>query len=552
MRMSINPCIPGFAPDPACIRVNDTYYLVNSAFQWFPNLPIYTSKDLLTWTHTTNAINRPEQLSFAHSFTRVSPPGQWGECMMASGGLYAPTIRYHEGLFYVVCTNVIQKEQDGKTDQRQNFIVTSQDPFSDQWSDPTFFDFDGIDVSPFWDESGKSYIVGSAVPGPMTTVKLFEIDLRTGKKLSDEKLIWRGTGGVYPEGPHIYVKDGWHYLIISEGGCFEDHMITAARSKNLWGPYEPFENNPLITARNTTEYIRHIGHSDMFTDPAGNWWLVCLGVRKDPNSRYLMGRETFLTPMLWEQNDWPKITQPTMTPNLPPSHHLPTFTTKPSITAPRPELEYIHLRDPDLSAYTLSNNTITMQPSTTTASADGDDITSALPTANPTFLAKRIHSLDNGIASVTLHLPASPTTARNLKAGVALYKDEHRFARIFFSTSDRKMHFELRNAGRSILRSAEAADAVAEGTRKLALRVQYSEENIELSYRDAEGEGEWVGLGGVIDSLELTGLDFTGPVIGIFASVSGKDGKEKKQQAEDGSAGKGDRAAVMFEGFDVQ
>lgn len=565
---SVNPIIPGFAPDPSCIRVDDTYYLVNSAFQWFPNLPIYTSKDLVNWTHTANAINRREQLSFAHSFTRVNPPDQWGESMLASGGLYAPTIRHHDGIFYVLCTNVIQKHQDGKTDERQNFIVTSKDPFTDEWSDPIFFDFDGIDVSPFWDADGKSYIVGSAVPGPMTTIKIFEIDLRTGKKLTDEKLIWRGTGGVYPEGPHIYVKDGYYYLIISEGGCFEDHMITAARSKDLFGPYEAYSQNPLITAKNTTEYIRHIGHSDIFTDPESNWWLVLLGVRKDSKGRYLMGRETFLTPMTWPENGWPVITQPTMDPILPPNRpKLPAPSTEP-ISATRPEVEYIHLRDTDLSAYittsptsTTSGQTISLRPSPT-------DITSAHPSAQPTFLAKRIRSLP-GTSSVVLTLPPPPSLpssttdtgggsrgsrgSSGIKAGLALYKDEYRFVRVFYASSSNQLVLELRNAGKGLSTTESAALSQVPDSgevRKVALKIEYDEEAIRVSGKlvgvSGEEKGEGVSVEGVFDSLDLTGLDFTGPVVGVFACFDGDD--TKVEAGEDRQA----EERVVFEEFVVE
>ncbi|KPI44814.1 Non-reducing end alpha-L-arabinofuranosidase BoGH43A [Cyphellophora attinorum] len=517
---SVNPIIPGFAPDPSCIRVGDTYYLVNSAFQYFPNLPIYTSTDLVNWTHTTNAINRRSQLSFADSFTRIAPPDQWGESMLASGGLYAPTIRHHDGLFYVVCTNVIQRfGEDWGSDVRQNFIVTSRDPFGDEWR--------------------KSYIVGSAVPGPMTTIKLFEIDLATGKKLSDEKLIWRGTGGVYPEGPHIWLKDGWYYLVISEGGCFPDHMITAARSRELWGPYEAYENNPLVTAKDTDEYIQHIGHSDMFTDPEGNWWAVCLGVRKDKKSRYLMGRETFLTPMSWPKNSWPQVSQPKMTL----ARDLPTKRT--TITAQNPEVEYIYLRDADLSAHRIEANTITLRPTSA-------DVTDGRRDAKPTFIAKRIRTLDRGVASVTLRRPSSSPARSNrsttFNAGIAFYKDEHRFARLYLSQtstpSAAEIVFELRNAGKSISRDARISvpSGEDEDAKNVQLRITYSEETIELHYNIGKG---WKGLGGTVDSLELTGLDFTGPVVGLFACTVGD-----REDELAGSAGQ--RAIVVFEDFSVQ
>ena len=125
----------------------------------------------------------------------------------------------------------------------------------------------------------------------MTTISLFEIDLETGRELTDEKTIWEGTGGIYPEGPHIYKKDGWYYLLISEGGTWVDHCITVARAKDIWGPYDSCPSNPILTARHKSdEYVQATGHCDMFEDTAGNWWGVCLGIRmKGP--RCIMGRE---------------------------------------------------------------------------------------------------------------------------------------------------------------------------------------------------------------------------------------------------------------------
>jgi len=175
--------------------------------------------------------------------------------MHNTGGLYAPTIRHHNGTVYIVCTNVLHADS-WTQDQTENFIVSTTDIWSGQWSDAIPFSFQGIDPSIFFDSDGKSYIQGSAAPGPMTRIHLFEIDLRTGEKLSEEKEIWKGTGGEYPEGPHLYKKDEWYYVVISEGGTFEGHMITVARSRDIWGPYEAFERNPILTARDTREYIR--------------------------------------------------------------------------------------------------------------------------------------------------------------------------------------------------------------------------------------------------------------------------------------------------------
>lgn len=552
---AVNPIIPGFAPDPSCIRVGNTYYLVNSTFNWFPGLPIYTSTDLVSWKHIGNAINRPSQgISFAHSRTRINPPSQWDEHMTMTGGLYAPTIRHRDGTFYVVCTNIIHDFDGPGKDKRQNFIVTSTDIESDSWSDPIFFDLDGIDTCIFWDVDGRSYIHGTAI-------QLFEIDLQTGKKLSEQKTLWSGTGGVYPEGPHLIHKDGWYYLLISEGGCFEDHAITGARSRSLWGPYEAYEHNPLLTARGTDEYVRNIGHSDLFQDAAGNWWAVALGIRKEPQKgRYLMGRETFLTPVSWSVGEWPHISQIKIAPVLDADHVLPTTTSPPTLTA-APGVDLLYLRDPDLSKYRITNTTATGhgRKHTISLTASPADLSQGGPTDHVTFVGKRMRALaGRSQATLLLNTAITISTSRsrsnNLKAGLALCKDECRFARIYYSSARHEIVFEVRNEARSISRETRTPlVTTTEGEAvvgAVSFRLDSTEEMVRMSYsvapsaetgkeeEEAEEDGEhqqqrsWQ-LAGELDTLELTGLDFTGPVIGVFA------------------VGEGD-AQVTFEGFSVQ
>ncbi|ETN37233.1 uncharacterized protein HMPREF1541_08223 [Cyphellophora europaea CBS 101466] len=511
--MAINPIIPGFAPDPSCIRVGQKYYLVNSTFAYFPGLPIYTSTDLVSWKHVGNAINRLSQhISFSRSHTRVNPPDQWGESMTMTGGLYAPTIRHRDGLFYVVCTNVIHHPSDGGKDERQNFIVTSADPEGDQWSDPVFFDFDGIDTCIFWDgderEDAKAYIHGSAVPGPMTKIKLFEIDLKTGAKRSAEKVLWEGTGGVYPEGPHLFKKDGWYWLVISEGGCFEDHMITVARSRDLWGPYGAYERNPILTAGATDEYIRNIGHSDLFQDTEGKWWAVALGIRRDPKGRYLMGRETFLTPAEWPEGQWPSISQIKMDLESNGSHTLPGA--MPSLTA-APGVDLLYLRDPDLSKHRISHDGRLI-----TLSAGRSDITQGGPEDKVTFVAKRMRALE-GHSQVTLKTHLESDAAVSLKAGLTLYKDECRFARIHYDFGTAEIVFEVINQARSISRTQRTSVPETLRGQQIGFRMDSTESEVRFSYVLGTAEGSQWSQAGRLDTLDLTGLDFTGPVVGVYA-----------------------------------
>lgn len=416
--------------------------------------------------------------------------------MLSTGGLYAPTIREHEGTVYVVCTNIIHAEEGGD-DISENFFVTTQDIWSDEWSDPIPFKFRGIDTSLFWDEDGRAYMHGSAAPGPMTKIHLFEIDLKTGEKLSEEKKIWDGTGGIYPEGPHIYKRDGWYYLLISEGGTHENHMITVARAKEIFGPYEAFANNPILTARDTAEYIRYTGHCDMFQDQKGNWWGVCLGVRKDPGGRYFMGRETFITPGTWTEGEWPTLK---LVKSSPEGLSVQDPTSR--ITA-KPNVDFVYIRDAELSRYKILED-----GQNVTVEACNVDLSH--PTESPSFTGKRQRVL-GGSSAVTLELPDQSSGVR---AGLACYKDEHRYVRIFYDTAASAVVFEIFNKALNIHKTTKHDVQVGES---LGLKLEYTEQEYRVLYRNsADGSAEWKSLAAV-DTLELTNPDFVGPVIGVFA-----------------------------------
>lgn len=274
-----NPIIPGFHPDPSICRVGEEYFLVTSSFEYFPGVPIFHSKDLVNWKHIGYCLTRKSQLNL--------------DKVPSSCGIYAPTIRYYNGVFYMITTNV---------NHGGNFFVKTDDPFSD-WSEPIFIDIYGYDPSLFFDEDGKVYLT-YANGG----IYQCEIDIETGKLLTEPRLIWTGTGGKAPEGPHLYKINGKYYLMISEGGTEYGHMITIARSNSPWGPFESYEKNPILTHRSIDHPIQCVGHGDLIEAHDGSWWMVCLGVR--PMSyppKHNLGRETYLVPFKWTEDGWPEV-----------------------------------------------------------------------------------------------------------------------------------------------------------------------------------------------------------------------------------------------------
>lgn len=270
-----NPVIPGFFSDPSVCRVGDDYYLVNSTFEYFPGVPVFHSKDLVNWEMIGYCINRATQL----------PKGL---------NIFATTIRYHEGTFYMITTNI---------GGEGNFYVTATNP-AGSWSDPIFTEVQGIDPDLFFDEDGKVYCISS-------TFELHEIDIKTGKFLSEGRTVWNGIGGRYAEGPHIYKKDGFYYLMAAEGGTEEAHSETIARSKNIWGPYNANPANPILAHCNAVGQnnpIQGVGHADIINAHDGSWWIVFHGYRSTGDgTHHILGRETCLAPVSWPKNGWPVV-----------------------------------------------------------------------------------------------------------------------------------------------------------------------------------------------------------------------------------------------------
>ncbi|KAK1505763.1 beta-xylosidase [Colletotrichum abscissum] len=188
-------------------------------------------------------------------------------------------------------------------------IFKAQDPFNpESWTDAVHFEFEGYDTEPFWDDDGKTYINGAHAWKIGPWIQQAEADLNTGK-VGEWRTIWNGTGGMAPEGPHIYRKDGYYYLLAAEGGTGLGHMVTMARSKSIGGPYQSNPLNPVLTNANTANYFQTVGHADLLQDASGNWWCVALGTRSGPEWRnFPMGRETVMTSVTWNEGGWPYFT----------------------------------------------------------------------------------------------------------------------------------------------------------------------------------------------------------------------------------------------------
>jgi xylan 1,4-beta-xylosidase len=298
-----NPILAGFYPDPSICKAGDDYYLVTSTFAYFPGIPVFQSRDLVNWDLIGHVMDRVEQLNL--------------DRQGVSRGLFAPAIRYNNGVFYVTCTLV---------DIGENFVVTAKSPRG-PWSNPVWIpEINGIDPSLFFDDDGKAYILynsiapdGKPLYDGHRTIRMFAFDTGTLKVKGEEHLLINGGTDitrkpVWIEAPHIFRKDGLYYLIAAEGGTGDNHSEVVFRSTRVEGPYVPFEQNPILTQRHLDPHrvapVTTTGHADFVQTSSGDWWAVFLGCRPYPpvEAGYVnTGRETFLAPVRW-RDGWPVIT----------------------------------------------------------------------------------------------------------------------------------------------------------------------------------------------------------------------------------------------------
>lgn len=291
--VATNPILKGFYPDPSICRVGDDFYIANSSFVYFPGVPIFHSRDLAHWEQIGHVLERESQLPLDGEISR---------------GIFAPTIREHKGTFYMITTNV---------DQGGNFVVTAKDP-AGPWSEPYYLgekECPGIDPSLFFDDDDRCYYVGTR-PNPEGVryngdweIWVQELDLNTMKLVGESMAIWKGAvkDVIWPEGPHLYKKDGYYYLLHAEGGTGPEHAISVARSKELFKWFEGCPRNPIFTHRNLgKDYpVIYAGHGDLVDDKDGNWYIVMLASRPC-KKKCSLGRETFLAKVVWEDG-WPVI-----------------------------------------------------------------------------------------------------------------------------------------------------------------------------------------------------------------------------------------------------
>ena len=515
-----NPILAGFYPDPSITRAGGSYYLVNSTFTYLPGIPVFESADLVHWRQIGNVIDRPSELNF--------------DGLSVSRGLFAPSIRFHRGVYYLLNTAV---------DAGGNYLSVAYDP-AGPWSDPIWLpQLDGIDPSLFFDDDGRSYLLNNGPP-PGTprydghrAIWMQQFDLATRRLIGRRSVLLdggvdRAEKPVWIEGPHLYKRRGWYYLMCAEGGTGTQHSEVVLRSRSPWGPYRPYPGNPILTQRDLAadraDAIADAGHADLVEAPDGRWWAVFLAVRTYDEVHYNTGRETFLLPVTWK-DDWPVI--------LPHGKTIPYLAASPPgpvgnsaagavvAASARPSSGNFSWRDA-FDAASLQSAWLQVRtprvPWLDLQSRPGWLTIHALPASldtlgNPSFLARRPQHT-NFEASTALELPPSGSVA----AGIAVFQNENYWYFLGARRHDGQLQVFLeKDAGHGATIAASAATTAAAPASGMALtRLKVTAQARRYSFFYGSDDGGWQILlqddDGVFLSTDIAG-GFVGTVLGPYA-----------------------------------
>lgn len=524
--MYSNPILSGFYPDPSICRVGEDYYMVNSTFSFFPGLPIFHSTDLVNWTQIGNVINRKEQIDY--------------DGLDISEGLYAPTLRYYNEKFYLVCTRVGGIE-NFVVSETGNFVVTADSP-EGPWSNPVYLPYvDGIDPDLFFDDNGKAYITSCASPDSLIykghrAIKMHEFDTET--LTTSEETVTLVNGGtdiskqpIWVEGPHIYKINDYYYLFCAEGGTSTQHSEVVFRSESVDGPYLSYSKNPILTQRHLPEDranpIINSGHADIVQTQTGEWWAVFLACRPYDSNYFNIGRETFMLPLKWE-NNWPVLLSKEEViplnaplPNLPKmaANNMPLsgdMALKDNFNYTTLPYHWLHIRTPKELFYTLD-------------SANGGLTLNLLPEklsekTSPAFIGRRQQHQN---FSIITSLNFSPQNEGEM-AGITAYQNEKHYyflARTLINKQECVALFKGSESGEVLIQKAEIDESMLTTCQ---LQIEMNSTLVHFKYsRDGK---KWESLAENIDSKYLSTQKsggFVGTIVGMHATSSGEQSAKK-------------------------
>lgn len=271
-----NPVLNADYSDPDAIRVGEDYYLVSSSFNHSPGLPILHSKDLVNWSLITHAIKR-------------QIPDEHFSSVQHGNGVWAPSIRFHKGEFYIYYP-----------DPDFGIYLTKAADIMGPWSDPVLVTPGKglIDPCPLWDDNGRNYLVhafAGSRAGIKSVIVIKRLNAEGTRTIDDGILVYDGhEEDPTIEGPKIYKRNNWYYIFAPAGGVSTGWQLVL-RSRNVYGPYE---RKVVMDQGSTTINGPHQG-AWVDTKTGEHWFLHF-------QDKEAYGRVVHLQPMKWV-NDWPVI-----------------------------------------------------------------------------------------------------------------------------------------------------------------------------------------------------------------------------------------------------
>ncbi len=495
-----NPVLPGSHPDPSIVRVDDVYYVATSTFEWAPGVRLHASRDLRTWADLGGALDSTRLLDLSG--------------VPDSGGVWAPNLSHVDGRFHLVYSNV-SAYTDGFSDA-PNYLVTAP-TIEGPWSDPVLLHARGFDASLFHDgpDSWLLNLEHDWRPGHggSAGLELTRFDRATRTLVGEPLRIDLPSDGTWIEGPNLYRRGDWYYLVTADGGTGYDHQVTVARSRSLTGPYVRDPHGPLVTARDRPDLpLQKAGHGSLVETAAGDWYLAYLVAR--PEGRHgpcILGRETALAVVTWSDDGWPRtasglpeVDVPALLDERPP----------PARTADRPlGPEWSTLRRPATADWlTVDGGAITVRGGR-----------SPLSLVGPSLLAQRVTAARCTFEVTVDHRPR----AFQHLAGITAYYNTRNW--VF-------LHVTVDDDGRTVLRTATSDHGVVtvdEAGQEVLdagpLRLGLTLDGPRLQLRRDTGDG-WRPFGPVLDATILSdehavelhdgrprAMGFTGAFVGLWA-----------------------------------
>jgi xylan 1,4-beta-xylosidase len=486
MGMIRNPVLRGFNPDPSMIRVGDDYYIATSTFEWFPGVCVHHSRDLEHWHLVSRPLDRTGLLDM-----RGNPN---------SGGVWAPCLSWDDGIFYLVYTDM--KRWAGQVKDCHNYLTTAPS-IDGPWSDPISLNSSGFDASLFHDEGGRKWLLNMlwdyrASQSGFGGIVLQEYCPEKSRLVGEPALIFSGTELGLVEGPHLYRRGGFYYLLTAEGGTFTTHAASVARSRGIRGPYEVMPGNPLITSvHDPANVLQSAGHGSLVETRKGEWVLAHLCRRPQAKGRSVLGRETCLQAVEWSADGWPRLKQggqaPSLlfpAPDLPP-HVWEAEPSRDDFLGPQLRPCYHSLRVP------LDDSLMSLTERPGFLRLKGRE--SILSNFRQALVARRIAAFT---VSATTCVEFEPSTFQQL-AGIAAFYSTESFSYLYIS---RAVHaakcLGIMRCERGVLCYPVEKEIPVEGWKRVFLGFDMDHER--LSFRYSPDGSTWLRIGAEMDASILS------------------------------------------------